>query len=186
MIRSLGERMPVFEGSEHFVAENAWIIGSVRLKNQASVWFNCVLRGDNDWLEIGERSNIQDGCIVHADPGIPVVVGDGVTVGHNATLHGCKVGDNSVIGIGSTLLNGADIGRDSIVGANSLITENKVFPDGSLILGSPAKVVRALSLEEIAANARSADLYVRKCHRYNKHLSATECGRDSGEDHQPG
>lgn len=171
MISALGERVPVFEGGGHFVAQNAMVIGSVRLKDQSSVWFNCVLRGDNDWLEIGERSNIQDGCIVHTDPGITVTIGDGVTVGHNVMLHGCTIGDNSVIGIGSTLLNGATIGRNCIVAANSLITENKQFPDGTLILGSPAKVVRELNNEEIANNGRLADVYVQNSQRFNEQLS---------------
>jgi len=171
VISALGERVPVFEGGGHFVAQNAMVIGSVRLKDQSSVWFNCVLRGDNDWLEIGERSNIQDGCIVHTDPGITVTIGDGVTVGHNVMLHGCTIGDNSVIGIGSTLLNGATIGRNCIVAANSLITENKQFPDGTLILGSPAKVVRELNNEEIANNGRLADVYVQNSQRFNEQLS---------------
>ncbi len=171
MISALGERVPVLEGGGHFVAESAMIIGSVRLRNQSSVWFNCVLRGDNDWLDLGERSNIQDGCIVHTDPGIPVTIGDGVTVGHNVMLHGCTIGDNSVIGIGSTLLNGATIGRNCIVGANSLITENKQFADGTLILGSPAKVMRELSDEEIANNGRLAAVYVRNSQRFNEQLS---------------
>lgn len=171
MIHALGERVPVFEGGGHFVAENAMVIGSVRLKNESSVWFNCVLRGDNDWLEVGERSNIQDGCTVHTDPGVPVLIGDGVTVGHNVMLHGCTIGDNSVIGIGSTLLNGATIGRNCIVGANSLVTEDKQFPDGMLILGSPARVVRSLGDEEIADNGRSADVYVRNSQRFIEQLS---------------
>ena len=172
MILALGERAPVFEGHGHFVAENAMVIGSVRLKHQSSVWFGCVLRGDNDWLEIGERSNIQDGCILHADPGIPLIIGNGVTVGHGATLHGCTIGDDSLIGIGSTLLNHATIGRNCIVGANALVTENKNFPDGSLILGSPARRVRELSAAEIADIGRSADLYVRNAARYNEQLAA--------------
>lgn len=180
MIRSLGDRSPVLEGGGHFVADNAMIIGSVRLKHQASVWFNCVLRGDNDWLELGERSNIQDGCVVHADPGIPVVIGDGVTIGHGSTLHGCRIGNNSLIGIGSTLLNGARIGRNCIVGARSLLTGNRKFPDGTLILGSPAKVVRALSDEEIAENVRSAEVYVRNSRRFNELLAATAAEHPSG------
>ncbi len=166
MIRSLGERAPVFEGDQHFVADNATVVGSVRLKDQSSIWFNAVLRGDNDWLEIGERSNIQDGCVLHTDPGIVLVVGDGVTVGHKVMLHGCRVGDNSLIGIGSTLLNGAAIGRNSIVGAHALVTENKAFPDGSLIIGAPARVVRELSAEEIGAIGKSADIYVENAKRY--------------------
>lgn len=166
MIRALGEREPVFDGGGHFVAANATIIGSVRLKDRASVWFNSVLRGDNEWIEVGERSNIQDGCILHTDPGIELVVGAGVTIGHKAMLHGCTVGDNSLIGIGSTLLNGAKIGRDSIVGAGALVTENKEFPDGSLILGTPANVARPLSAEEIQRIGWSADVYVRNAERY--------------------
>lgn len=165
-MHTLGERAPVLEGSNHFVAHNAALIGNVRLKTQASVWFNCVLRGDNEWIEIGERSNVQDGAVLHTDPGYPLIVGHNVTVGHKAMLHGCSVGDNSLIGIGSTVLNGAKIGRNCLVGANALVTENKSFPDGSLILGAPAKVVRNLKDEEIAANMESADHYVANASRY--------------------
>lgn len=171
-MQALGDRAPVLEGGGHFLADNASIIGSVRLKDQSSVWFHSVLRGDNDWLEVGERSNIQDGCILHTDPGIPLVIGNGVTVGHRVMLHGCRVGDNSLIGIGSTLLNGAAIGRNCIVGAHSLVTENKAFPDGSLILGSPARVARELSDEEIAHIGWSADIYVKNAQRFNEQLAS--------------
>ncbi|MGB5258679.1 MAG: gamma carbonic anhydrase family protein [Woeseiaceae bacterium] len=171
-MQALGDRAPELQGNGHFIAENAMIIGSVRLKNAASVWFNSVLRGDNDWLEVGERSNIQDGCILHTDPGIPLIVGDGVTVGHRVMLHGCRIADNSLIGIGSTLLNGSVIGRNCIVGAHSLVTENKEFPDGSLILGSPARVARELSEEEIAHIAWSADIYVQNARRFNEQFGA--------------
>ena len=170
MIQALGDRAPVLQGSGHFIAENATVIGSVRLKHHSSVWFNCVLRGDNDWLEVGERSNIQDGSILHTDPGIPLVVGDGVTVGHRVMLHGCRIGNNSLIGIGSTLLNGSVIGDNSIVGAHSLVTEGKEFPDGSLILGSPARVARELSEEEIAHIGWSADVYVENAKRFSEQL----------------
>lgn len=170
MIYTLGDRAPVFEGAGHFVADSASLIGSVRLKDKASVWFNCVLRGDNDWLVIGERSNIQDGSVLHTDPGIELIVGDGVTVGHKVMLHGCEIGNDSLIGIGSTILNGAKIGANCLVGANSLITENKNFPDGSLILGSPAKVVRELSKEEIAHVRWSADVYVENAARFEASL----------------
>ncbi|MGI9233914.1 MAG: gamma carbonic anhydrase family protein [Woeseiaceae bacterium] len=170
MMQALGDRAPVLEGSGHFIADNATIIGSVRLKNQSSIWFNSVLRGDNDWLEVGERSNIQDGCILHTDPGIPLIVGSGVTVGHRVMLHGCQVGDNSLIGIGSTLLNGATVGKNCIVGAHSLLTENKEFPEGSLILGSPARVARQLNKDEIAQIGWSADVYVENAERFNKQL----------------
>lgn len=170
MMQALGDRAPVLEGGGHFIAENATLIGSVRLKDQASVWFNSVLRGDNDWLEVGERSNIQDGCILHTDPGIRLVVGNGVTIGHRVMLHGCLIGDNSLIGIGSTLLNGSAIGKNCIVGAHSLVTENKKFPDGSLILGSPARVARELSDEEIAHIGWSADVYVQNARRFGEQL----------------
>ena len=170
MIYTLGDRAPVFEGAGHFVADNATIIGSVRLGDQASVWFNVVLRGDNDWLVVGPRSNIQDGSILHTDPGLELVVGAGVTVGHKAMLHGCAIGDNSLIGIGSTVLNSARIGRDCIVGAHALVTEGKEFPDGSLILGAPAKVARQLEDEEIAQISASADHYVDNAARYDSDL----------------
>ncbi|MGI9248453.1 MAG: gamma carbonic anhydrase family protein [Woeseiaceae bacterium] len=167
MIQALGDRAPVFEGGGHFIAANATIIGSVHLKHQSSIWFNCVLRGDNDWLEVGERSNIQDGCILHTDAGIKLVIGDGVTVGHKVMLHGCTIGDNSLIGIGSTLLNGSKIGRNCVVGANALVTENQEFADGSLILGSPARLSRALNNEEIANIGGLADVYVENAERFS-------------------
>ena len=170
MIYALGDRKPEFKGNGHFVADNATVIGSVRLGDSASVWFNCVLRGDNDWLVVGERSNIQDGSVLHTDDGIELVIGKNVTVGHKVMLHGCTIGDNSLIGIGSTVLNKAKIGNNCIVGANSLVTEGKEFPDGSLILGSPAKVARSLSEEEIAFITWSADIYVRNAARFNEQL----------------
>ena len=171
MIYTLGDRAPEFEGADHFVADSATNIGSVRLKDKASIWFNCVLREDNDWLVVGERSNIQDGSVLHTDPGIQLVVGDGVTVGHKVMLHGCEIGSNSLIGIGSTVLNGAKIGKNSLVGAHAQITENKVFPDGSLILGAPASVVRELTDEELALIRRSADVYVDNAQRFSQSLN---------------
>lgn len=170
MICALGPRRPVFDGDGHFVAANATIIGSVRLGDGASVWFNAVLRGDNDWIDIGARSNVQDGAVLHTDPGIRLVVGDDVTVGHQAVLHGCAIGSSSLIGIGSTVLNGARIGANCIVGAHTLVTENKEFPDGSMILGSPARVARKLHDEEIALLKKSADVYVANAARYNAEL----------------
>lgn len=166
MIHVLGDRRPEFEGGGHFVADNATLIGTVRLKDRASVWYNCVLRGDNDWITVGERSNIQDASLLHTDPGLELDVGSGVTVGHGATLHGCTIGDDSLVGIGSTILNGARIGRNSIVGAHALVTENKEFPDGVMLLGAPAKIARALTDDEIAAIRSSADLYVENAARY--------------------
>ncbi len=172
MIHALGDRRPEFEGGGHFVADNATLIGSVRLRDRASVWFNCVLRGDNDWITIGERSNVQDGSVLHTDPGFELVIGDGVTVGHKAMLHGCTIGDDSLIGIGSTVLNGARIGRHSIVGAHALVTENRQFPDGVMLLGAPARIARELTDDEIARIRASADIYVRNAARFLSDLVA--------------
>lgn len=174
MIYSLEKRAPVLEGSKHFIADNATVIGNVCLKSQASVWFNCVLRGDKDRIEVGERSNVQDGSVLHTDLGYPLTIGRHVTVGHKVMLHGCTIGDNSLIGIGSTIMNGAVIGENCLVGANSLITEGKSFPAGSLILGSPAKAVRSISAEEIASNTESAVSYVENAARYLAHLEQTD------------
>jgi carbonic anhydrase/acetyltransferase-like protein (isoleucine patch superfamily) len=166
VIHALGERAPVFEGDGHFVADNATLIGSVRLGDSSSVWYNCVLRGDNDWIDIGERTNIQDGSVLHTDPGLELIVGSDVTVGHKAMLHGCTIGDQSLIGIGATILNGARIGRHTIVGAHALVTENKEFPDGVMLLGAPARVARELSDEEKSLIRHSAAHYVQNAARY--------------------
>ena len=160
----------MLEGDGHFIADNATVVGSVRLKANVSVWFNAVLRGDNDWIVVGANSNIQDSAVLHVDPGIPLRVGDNVTAGHKVMLHGCTIGDNSLIGIGSIILNHAQIGKNCIVGANSLITEGKEFPDGVLIVGSPAKVIRDLREEEIRHITWSAQHYVENGHIYLAHL----------------
>ncbi|MDJ0917477.1 MAG: gamma carbonic anhydrase family protein [Woeseiaceae bacterium] len=170
MISDLGDRRPVLEGDTHFVADSADVIGDVCLKDESSVWFQAVLRGDNDRITIGERSNVQDGAILHVDPGFPLTVGDGVTIGHKVMLHGCTIGDNSLIGINSVILNGARIGKNCVVGAQSLVTENKEFPDNSLILGSPATVARVLSDDEVAMIGKSAAAYVRNAERYRNEL----------------
>ncbi len=170
MMYALGDRVPVLEGEGHFVAPNATIVGSVRLRAASSVWFNCVLRGDNDWIDIGARSNIQDGSVLHTDPGLELVLGENVTIGHRAMLHGCTVGSHTLIGIGSTILNRARIGAHCVVGAHTLVTEGKAFPDGMLILGAPARVVRALGDDEMALLARSADVYVANAARYTRSL----------------
>ncbi|HNP37044.1 MAG TPA: gamma carbonic anhydrase family protein [Woeseiaceae bacterium] len=169
---ALGDRSPVLEGAGHFIADNATVVGSVRIAEHASIWFNCVLRGDNDWIEIGTRSNIQDGSVLHTDPGLPLLVGRGVTVGHKVMLHGCTIGDNSLIGIGSTILNRARIGANCMVGAHSLVTEGKEFADGTLILGAPATAVRALSDDEINLMRKSADSYVENARRFSTALVA--------------
>ena len=166
MIFSLGDRHPNLEGDGHFIAPTASLIGSVTLKQGASVWFNAVLRGDNDLIEVGVNSNIQDGAVLHTDPGIELIVGDNVTVGHQAMLHGCTIGNNTIIGIGSSVLNRARIGSDCIVGAHSLVTEGKEFPDGVLILGSPARVVRDLQAQELEFLKTNADFYVQNSRRF--------------------
>ena len=153
-----------------WIAENASVIGRVRLKTDASVWWGAVLRGDNEWIELGERSQIQDNSTLHTDPGFPMVIGANCVIGHKVMLHGCIVGDNSLIGMGATMLNGSKVGNNSLVGAGALITEGKEFPDNSLIVGAPARVIR--TLDETAAKqiAGGADIYVKRWQHYAKNL----------------
>jgi carbonic anhydrase/acetyltransferase-like protein (isoleucine patch superfamily) len=153
-----------------WVAPGAQVMGQVIMGEGASVWFNAVVRADNEPITIGARSNIQDGSVLHSDPGSPLTIGEGVTVGHKVTLHGCTIGDNSLVGIGAIVLNRAVIGRDSIVGAGSLVPEGKVFPDGVLLLGSPARVVRELTPEQIMGLRRSAEHYVANAQRFAREL----------------
>lgn len=171
MIASLGERRPQFDGTDHFIAHNATVIGSVHIGHGASIWFNVVIRGDNDWIEIGENSNIQDASVLHTDTGVRLQVGNNVTVGHRVMLHGCTIGDGSLIGIGSTVLNHARIGKNCLVGAHSLITEGKVFPDGVLILGSPARILRPLKTDEFSLLQISARHYVENGRRFARELA---------------
>lgn len=168
-IYKIDQKTPQIAASA-WVAPNATVIGDARLGDNVSIWWNAVLRGDNDPIHIGANSNIQDGSVLHTDEGVPMHIGANVTVGHMVMLHGCTVGDNSLIGIGSVILNRAVIGKHSIVGANSLIPEGKVFPDGVLIVGSPGKVVRELSEEEKARLQKSADHYVDNARRYASRL----------------
>ena len=149
-----------------WVADNASVIGRVDLAEGSSVWYGCTLRGDNDWLRIGARSNVQDGSVLHTDHGLELVIGDDVTIGHQCMLHGCTIGSQTLIGIQSVVLNRARIGRQCIVGAKSIVTEGKDFPDGMLIMGSPAKVVRPLTPEEIQRLAWSAAHYVQQADRH--------------------
>lgn len=157
-------------GADVWIAPGAQVIGQVHLAEGASVWFGCVLRGDSDALHIGAGSNIQDGSVLHADSGIPLRVGRDCTVGHQVMLHGCTIGDNSLIGIQSVVLNRAVIGRNSLVGAGSLVPEGKVFPDGVLLMGRPAKVVRELSPAEQQIITLSAQHYVRNAARFRSGL----------------
>ena len=153
-----------------WVAESATVIGRVRLKTEASVWFGSVLRGDNEWIELGDRSQIQDNATLHTDPGFPIVIGSDCVIGHNALLHGCKVGDNSLIGMGAILLNGVKIGKNCLVGAGALVTEGKEFPDNTLIVGAPARVIRALDEKAAEMIRGAADIYVKRWQRYSKGL----------------
>jgi len=170
MIYSLGENRVDIRGTDYFVADNATVIGLVALENNASVWFNAVIRGDNELITVGENSNIQDGAVLHTDPGVPLIIGKNVTVGHKVMLHGCTIGDNSLIGINSVILNGAKIGKNCLIGANSLIPEGKEIPDGSLVMGSPGKVIRTLSAQQQEALLLSADTYVKNFKRFKKEL----------------
>ncbi len=153
-----------------WVADSAQLIGNVHLGERASVWFQAVLRGDNEPIVLGEGCNVQDGCVLHTDPGMPLTLGKWVTVGHKAILHGCTVGDESLIGMGAVVLNGAVIGKHCLVGAGALVTEGKVFPDGSLIVGSPARVVRQLTPQQMQALRQSADRYIANAQRYQQTL----------------
>ncbi|QJC55944.1 Protein YrdA [Polaromonas vacuolata] len=153
-----------------WIAESAQVIGKVSLAENTSVWFGAVLRGDMDLISIGRNSNIQDGSVLHTDSGMPLTLGEGVTVGHQVMLHGCSIGDNSLIGIGAIVLNGAKIGKNCLVGAGSLVTEGKEFPDGSMIFGSPAKAVRQLTPEQIEGLKMSASHYVANANRYKRGL----------------
>jgi carbonic anhydrase/acetyltransferase-like protein (isoleucine patch superfamily) len=162
-VYNLGDRVPELPADdEYWIAPSASVIGSVILKQNASVWFGATIRGDNDIITIGENSNIQEGSTLHTDPGIALTIGANVTVGHMVMLHGCTIGDGSLIGIGSIILNGAKIGKNCLIGANSLITEGKEIPDNSLVMGAPGKVVRELGPDHITMLKLSAQSYVNK------------------------
>jgi carbonic anhydrase/acetyltransferase-like protein (isoleucine patch superfamily) len=163
------DRRIVCQG-DYYIAPGAVVIGSVVLGPNASIWFTCVVRGDDDTITIGENSQLQDGCVVHVDPGVPVTLGKGVSVGHMAMLHGCTIGDGSLIGIKSVILNGAKVGRNCLIGANTLIAEGKEIPDGSLVVGSPGRIVRQLTPEEIKGINSFADWYVKQFNRYKAGL----------------
>jgi len=171
---SLSEKEVQIAGEDYFIAENATVIGSVTIHNNVSIWFNAVIRGDNDPVTIGEGTNIQDGAVLHTDAGIPLDIGIGVTVGHQAMLHGCSIGDNSLIGINAVILNNAKIGKNCIIGANCLITQGKEIPDNSMVLGSPGKIVREVTPEEVEELKHSAEHYVWNFKRFKKELKAQE------------
>lgn len=164
------ERPDLPEPGRYWIAETAVLIGRVRLKVDASVWWGAVLRGDNEWIEIGERTQIQDNCTIHTDPGFPASIGPECVIGHNVVLHGCTIGSHSLIGMGAIVLNGARIGQHSVVGAGALVTEGKEFPDHTLIVGSPARAVRALDEKAAKLIAHGVDVYVRRWKQYAEQL----------------
>jgi carbonic anhydrase/acetyltransferase-like protein (isoleucine patch superfamily) len=171
-IEGVGPELP--EEGHYWIAPTAVLIGRVRLLKNASVWFGAVLRGDNDWITVGENSNIQDNSVIHTDPGQPATIGSNVTIGHKVILHSASVGDNTLIGMGSTLLNRSRIGCNCLIGANSLIAENKEIPDNSLALGAPARVLRQLNEEEVRMLAGSAQVYVANHRRFRASLSVVK------------
>ena len=170
--------MPIYEldgqapelPDTYWIAETAVVIGRVRLKAEASIWYGSTLRGDNEWIEVGARSNIQENCTLHTDMGFPLTIGANCTIGHNVVLHGCTIAENSLIGMGAIVLNGAKIGPNSLVGAGALVTEGKEFPPNSLIVGSPARAVRTLDEKGLALLRGGADWYVQRSQQYAKGL----------------
>lgn len=168
---ALGDLQPKMPAAGLFwIAPDAHVIGQVEIAEEVGIWFGAVLRGDNEPIVIGKGTNIQENAMVHTDPGHPATIGEGCTIGHHAVVHGCTIGDNSLVGMGATILNGAKIGRNCLVGANALITEGKTFPDNSLIVGSPARVVRTLEDAAVEGLRRSAEKYVANWQRFARDL----------------
>jgi carbonic anhydrase/acetyltransferase-like protein (isoleucine patch superfamily) len=161
-----GEKPDLPPADQFYVAETAIVIGRVRIKAGAGIWFGAVLRGDNEWIEIGERTNIQDNCVLHTDPGFPLTVGNGCTIGHNAILHGCSIADETLIGMGAIVLNGARIGSHCVVGAGALVGEKMIVPDNTLVVGSPARKVRDTDEATVKLIKLSAEIYFRRGQAY--------------------
>jgi len=166
MLLALGDLAPILPSGFCFIADNATVIGNVELGDESSVWFGAVLRGDNERIAVGARSNVQDLCVLHTDLGFPLKVGEGCTIGHRATLHGCTIGSNTLIGMSATVLNGARIGSNCLIGAGALVTEGSEVPDNALVLGTPGRVVRLLHEHEIARQRQSAVHYVANARRF--------------------
>lgn len=167
---ALGDTRVQTDGDNYWIAPNAAVIGNVILKKNASVWWNCVLRGDNDPITLGENTQVQDGTVIHADPGFPCTLGDNVSIGHSVMLHGCIVADETLIGIGCVILNGAKIGKNCVIGANAFIPEGKEIPDNSLVFGSPGKVVKEVEEKHITMIKRIPGNYVRRWKQYKEQL----------------
>lgn len=166
MIYTLQGHTPILHGKRHFIAPSASVIGSVIMHDNVSIWFSAVVRGDNEPIRIGDSTNVQDGAVLHTDPGAPLTIGNSVTIGHVAMVHGCTIGDNCLIGIHSVILNHVVIGNNCLIGANTLITEGSVIPDNSLVVGTPGKVLRTLTVDEITALHTNAMNYVEHMKRY--------------------
>ncbi len=171
---ALGDARVTTDGEDYYIAPSAILIGQVRLAKNASIWWNAVLRGDNEWITVGENSNVQDGCVLHTDPGFPLTIGRNVSVGHMVALHGCRIGDGSLVGIGSIVLNGATVGSHCLIGAGTLIPEGKAIPDNSLVLGTPGRVVRQTTAEDRAYMADPTERYVRRIGEYKRGLKVDE------------
>jgi carbonic anhydrase/acetyltransferase-like protein (isoleucine patch superfamily) len=186
MLFTLGSRQVQLRGRHHFIADNATVIGSVILEDECSVWFNAVIRGDNEPIAVGARSNIQDGSVLHTDEGVPLTLGPEVTVGHMVMLHGCTIGEGSLIGIKAVILNHAVIGRECLIGANTLIAEGKTIPDRSLVVGSPGKVLRTLSDAEVGRLRWTAAHYVENARRYLRDLGADARSVGAQQDRRAG
>ncbi|HAH10192.1 MAG TPA: gamma carbonic anhydrase family protein [Alphaproteobacteria bacterium] len=170
-VYTLGDFVPDLPpAGQYWIADSAVVLGRVRLLKDASVWFGAVLRGDNEWIEIGEGSNVQDGAVMHTDPGCPLTLGRNVTIGHQAMLHGCTVGDNSLIGIGAVVLNRTRIGKNCLIGAKTLIGEGKDIPDNSMVLGIPGRVIRTVDEAGMALLRASAEVYVQNWKRFSREL----------------
>jgi carbonic anhydrase/acetyltransferase-like protein (isoleucine patch superfamily) len=169
-VYSIGDRTPTFKSTKYFIAPNASVIGSVTIGEDVSIWFGAVVRSDNEVIELGDGVNVQDGAVLHADPGFPLKLAKDVSIGHLAMLHGSTIGENTLVGINAVILNGCVIGRNCIIGANALLPEGKVIPDNSLVVGSPGKVVRQLSDEDAANLRRIATGYAARGDQYNREM----------------
>jgi len=167
---ALGDDRPETDGDDFWIAPTAVVIGKVKLAKKASIWWNAVLRGDNEPITIGEGTNIQDGAVIHTDPGFPVAIGERVTVGHMAMIHGCTIGDGTLIGINAVVLNGAKVGKNCLIGAGALVTEGREIPDNSLAVGSPARAIRKITPENVARMQQGADVYIDRARFYKEQL----------------
>jgi carbonic anhydrase/acetyltransferase-like protein (isoleucine patch superfamily) len=174
VIYRLGDKRVETADDEWYIAPGAQVIGLVRLGSRASIWFNCVLRGDSDWIVLGDGTNVQDGSVIHTDPGVPVVLGRNVTVGHVAFLHGCTVGDESMIANGALILDGVKIGKHCLIAAGAMIPPNKEIPDGSVVMGSPGKIVRQVTERDLHMIKHAAEHYQERIREYRAHLKADE------------